>query len=209
MSFDALLAHLEFGEDPSDPPGFAGRPPSGVPTAGLDRASWLFQGPLPFPHVLASLRAEAGTWRGKASRVNTHSMVEGGPAAAAVQRSPELLAFLRAQVPDGIAFEPTTSYYHWYADADDRVEPHRDQEGFFLGCILLLGHEHAGAPTSRFWLHPRGGAAIEVPLAQGEVVVFFSGAITHSRSAPGPGEVVNTLTWGFRLTPVARSGGAG
>ncbi len=201
MSFDALLGHLEFGEDPTEPPPFAEHVRGSGARSDLGRPTWLFRGPLPFPHLLPALRAEAQAWRGKASRVNTHSMAQGGPATTAAQTSPALLDFLRAQVPPGVAFEPTTSYYHWYASAEDRVEPHRDQADFFLGCILLLHHEHQGAPTSRFLLHPTGGEAVPVPLDAGDVVVFFSGAVTHSRTAPGPGELVNTLTWGFELAP--------
>ncbi len=197
MSLDALLGHLDFEEDSLEPPAFAGQGRTSV--GGFGRPTWLFLGPPPIAAHLADLRREAAAWRGKAERVNTHQMVEAGPVALRVQNSDELLAFVRAQVPDGVAFEPTTAYYHWYASEDDRIGPHKDQEDFFLGCILLLGHEHQGEPGCRFYLHPAMGEPIEVPLREGNAVVFFSGAVAHSRTAPGPGEIVNTLTWGFRL----------
>ena len=204
MSFDALLGHFDFGDDPEDAPPFAGQAAptvSGGRDLGQPRA--LHCGPVPAlpAHVQDALRAEAALQLGRAARVNTHTMAEGGPVAAEVQRSDALLAFLRDQVPDGVSFEPTTSYYHWYGEAADRVEPHRDQADFFLGCILLLKHTHAGTRTSRFTLHPPGGAPVEVPLKPGDAVVFFSGAVTHGRSRPAPGERVNTLTFGFRLLP--------
>ena len=201
MSYDALLGQFDFADDLEEPPAFAVRAaPAAVPVPDLARPTWLSLGPLPFD-PRPELIAEAARRRGQVARVNTHGMVEGGPAAAAVQRSPELLGFLAGHLPAGIRVEPTTSYYHWYATAEDRVEPHRDQEDFFLGCILVLEHEHRDAPECRFFLHPPGGTPIEVPMQAGDAVVFFSGAVTHSRSRPGAGERVTTLTFGFRVLP--------
>lgn len=197
MSFDALLGHLDFTDEP-ELPDFVAAPNPQAPLRELGRPTWLYAGPMPLD-VRDRLLAEATARRGKAARVNTHSMVEGGPIAAEVQTSAELLDFVRTHVPEGVGFAPTTSYYHWYANGDDRVEPHRDTAEFFLGCILLL--EHVAPRECRFYLHPPGGEPLEVPLEQGHCVVFFSGAVTHSRSRPAPGESVNTLTWGFRLTP--------
>jgi hypothetical protein len=199
MSLDALLGHLDFEEDSSEPPAFAGLSPSTTRSGSFGRPTWRYLGTPPITERFDDLRQEAAAWRGKAARVNTHLMVEAGPVARAVQTSDQLLAFVRAQVPAGVVFEPTTAYYHWYATEHDRVEPHRDQEDFFLGCILLLNHSHTTAPTCRFYLHPSSGEPIEVPLKEGQVVVFFSGAVNHSRTPPAPGEMVNTLTWGFRL----------
>ncbi len=198
MSLDALLSHLDFEEDSLEPPAFAGQGTS-ARIGSFGRPAWLFLGAPPITDRLGELRREAAAWRGKAARVNTHLMVEAGPVALQVQASDELLAFVRSHVPDGVAFEPTTAYYHWYATEEDRIGPHMDREDFFLGCILLLAHEHEAQTACRFYLHPHLGEPIEVPLKEGMAVVFFSGAVTHSRSAPAPGEVVNTLTWGFRL----------
>jgi hypothetical protein len=163
---------------------------------------WRGRLPLLDRELLVSLQREAADHLGHSQLSTRHLLVEGAPSAHGFANSERLLDLVeqhaRVQlVRDG----QQRCFYHYYREPSHRVEPHVDVADFSLSLLIMLEHSHRGESSSRLYLYPPGADAIALDLAPGEGVLFFSGSVIHSRSAPGEGETVTTLSMGFRPRP--------
>lgn len=147
---------------------------------------------------LKVLQDDAVRNRAGAVRASRHPLFEGGTLSRKLGASEEFSRFISNLLPDGVNIEATSTFYHYYESVKDRVEPHLDTADFAISCLLLLQHRHDGDPGSRFYLCLPKQGPIEIPLSEGDAIVFYSGSVVHARSAPRPGESVITASWGFR-----------
>jgi hypothetical protein len=150
------------------------------------------------PGLLLPLQQDARAQRVNAVRATRHPLVAKPPLAQALTSSPEFASFVSRLLPPQTRIESTSSFYHYYESVTDRVEPHLDTDEFALSCLLLVQHEYDGVPASRFYVNQPGHGPVEVPLAVGEAIIFYSGSVVHARSAPNKGEAVITASWGFK-----------
>ncbi len=166
----------------------------------LGDGGYLWRGRPPFVSdcELGALQRDAAEKRVDAIRASRHRLFEGAGASRIFGASAGFLGFVRDLLPVGMSVEPTSSFYHYYENVEDRVEPHLDTADFALSCLLLLQHRHDGNPGSRFYLCQPGQGPTEIGLREGDAIVFYSGSVVHARSAPRPGESVVTASWGFR-----------
>lgn len=165
---------------------------------------YVWRGRLPMLdlELFRSLQREAADHLAHSQLSTRHLLFEGAPGAFELANSECLLDLVeqhaRVQlVRDG----QQRCFYHYYREPSHRVEPHVDVADFSLSLLVMLEHEHRGEPRSCLYLYPPGADAIALDLAPGEGVLFFSGSVIHSRSAPSEGETVTTLSMGFRPQP--------
>jgi hypothetical protein len=173
-------------------------------------SGYIWRGRPPFidRELLSALRGEAALARKSAIRATKHPLVESSPIAKAVLHG-AFAHFVSSQAQPREHFMPSSTYYHWYETEQDFVEPHVDTEEFAMSMLMLLKHERPSESEHRsgLFLWPPGSGPTEVPLEEGEAVLFYSGSVVHARSAPGPGEPVTTVSWGFQRAPGAMQQG--
>ena len=162
-------------------------------------SGYIWKGRPPFidEAMVMALRSEAAQVRASAVRATKHLLLEASPAARSVLSEGSLGSFVEALT--GLRPLPSSTYYHWYETEQDFVEPHVDTEEFAVSMLLVLSHDRplGNAYRSGLFLWPPASEPVEIPLEKGEAVLFYSGSVVHARSAPGPGESVTTVSWGF------------
>ncbi|HEX8614127.1 MAG TPA: hypothetical protein VF800_22855 [Telluria sp.] len=164
-----------------------------IPVNGIayrGRPDWLT------PDLLGKLQQEAEHRQELPLDRIDHYLGCGGRHADVLSVSPEILAFVGAQVgsvaPTGIAS------YMYYDRAGLGIRPHVDTEVFSVNMMLMLRHDHApDVERSATVVFPAYCSAEFYRLEVGEVMLMHGSSVIHTRSLVQPGERIHLLTLGF------------